>query len=324
MTNPLPVFVEVILPLGLVWGVGYLARRLLHLDPKPLSRVGLYLLTAPLIFTSLMESTITAGEAGRIIAVVVLLMGALWAISAGLGRLLRLDPRRNSAFQLVSVLTNTVNYGFPVTVLALGQEGLDRAVVYAVAHAVLANTVGVYIAARGQAGGVRQALRQVLRIPMAYAVLLALLLRWAGVSFTGTVTWWGTEIALLPSIYRAVELLSRAAIPLFLLVLGLQLGNPREAGLDQKEERRIPWPQLLAGLTRLVLSPTLAWGLVQLLGLTGVAAQATILEAAMPSAVISVILATEFNTKPRFVTQVVMGTTLFSMLTLTALLSWGL
>lgn len=324
MINPLPVFVAVILPLALVWGAGYVARRVLDLDPKPFSRLGLYLLTAPLIFTSLMESSITAGEAGRILLVAVLVMALLWLLSAGLIRLLRLPAQEGSAFQLAAILTNTVNYGFPATLLALGQAGLERAVVYAVAHAVLANTVGVYIAARGQAGGVGQALRQVLRIPMAYAVVLALLLRWAGVSLDGTVTLWGSEIALLPSLYRAVELLAQAAIPIFSLVLGMQLGGQNQHD-GAPEPRQGGWTSpVLAGLMRLVVSPALAWGLVRLVGLTGISAQATILEAAMPSAVISVILATEFDTQPRFVTQVVVGTTLCSMLTLTILLSIGI
>jgi hypothetical protein len=46
--------------------------------------------------------------------------------------------------------------------------------------------------------------------------------------------------------------------------------------------------------------------------------------AAMPSAVLMVILAIEFDARPRFVSTVVAGTTLASMVTLTVLLSlWG-
>lgn len=320
MSNLIPVFVQVILPLALVWGVGFLTRRVLKLDPKPFARAGLYLLTAPLIFTSLMESSITAGEAGQISLVVLLLVLGLWLLSTGLAWLLRLPPQERSAFQLVSIFINTVNYGFPATLLALGEAGLERAVVFAVGHALLNNTLGVYIAARGKAGGVGQALRQVLRIPMVYAVVLALLFRVTGVTFTGTVSLAGVEIPLLPSIYRAIELMAQGAIPVFLLVLGMQLGGnlKAEAGALATRSR---WAMGLASGIRLLVSPVMAWGLTRLVGLTGIAAQAAVLEAAMPSAVLTVILATEFDAQPQFVTRVVVATTLLSMVTLTVLLS---
>lgn len=321
MQNPIPVFVQVILPLAIVWGAGFAARRWLRLDPRPFSRAGLYLMTAPLIFVNLMESSIRADEASRIILVVLLLVGLLWLLSFTLARLLRLSPQDSSAFQLVSVFINAVNFGFPAVLLAMGEAGLERAVVFAVVHATLNNTLGGYIAARGKAGGIGQALRQVLRIPMVYAVLLALFFRLVGFSFSGTISLGSSEIPLLPSIYRAIELLAQGAIPVFLLVLGMQLGAPREAGTITT---RISKPMLLAGGLRLIVSPLLAWALTTLVGLQGIAARAIILEAAMPSAVLSVILSTEFDTQPRFVTRVVVGTTLFSMITLTILLSiWG-
>lgn len=317
MRNLIPIFVQVILPLALVWGAGFLGRRLLHLDPRPFSRAGLYLLTPAVIFTTLMEAEITLQESGRILLLVLLLLSLLGI----LGRLqlyfLRLSPDEGTAFLLSAVFINSVNYGFPATLLALGPEGLERAAVFAVGHAFLVNTAGAYIAARGRAGSLREALSQVARIPMLYAVALAVVLRLAGVSFSITFSLWGVEVPLLPGLYQAVKLLSQAAIPVFMLVLGMQLGVEDADPLP----RRLRLPLALAGLTRLVLSPLLAWGLAVLLGLSGMAARASILEAAMPSAVITVILATEFDTQPRLVSRVVLWTTVLSMVTLTLLLS---
>ncbi len=320
MTNLLPIFVQVILPVALVWGIGFLGRRLLHLDPKPLSRAGLYLLTPAVIFVALMDSQITAAESGRIIAAVVLLAVGLFLLSSLLARLLGLAGEERSAFLLSSIFINAVNYGFPTVLLALGSAGLERAAVFAVGHAFLSNTAGAYIAARGRAGGAREALRQVLGIPMFYAVALATILRLVGFSFSGTVSIGGMEIALLPSVYQAIKFLAQAAIPVFMLVLGMQLGE-QMSGTRQPSTPRSILAMSLAGVSRLVISPLLAWGLTVLLGLQGLAARTTILEAAMPGAVITVILAIEFNAKPRFVTTVVVWTTLASMVTLTLLLS---
>jgi len=318
MVNPISVFVQVILPLALVWMVGFLGRRLLHLDPKPFSRAGIYLLSPALIFTSLMGSQITAEEGFRIIVVVFLLGGALWLLSFIQTKLLRLSQKDSSAFMLASIFMNTVNYGFPVVLLALGQSGLEWAVVFAVGHTVLSYTVGVYIAARGRSGGAREAAHQVLRIPMLYAVLLALILRAMGVSLDSGTLLGGLQIQLLPSLYNGVKLLAQGALPIFVLVLGMQLAgmNDRDTGAP-----RSFWPTVLAGSTRLIVSPALAWMLTRLVGLEALAARATILEASMPSAVNMTMLATEFETRPQFVTRVVVGTTLFSMITVTLLLS---
>ena len=316
--NPIPVFVEVIFPLALVWLAGFLARRFLHLDPQPFSRIGLYLLTPTVTFTSLMSSQISADEGWRIVIVVFALMAALWLLASMQSRLLRLSPEDSSAFVLVSIIINAVNYGFPVTLLAFGETGLERAAIFAGAHSIVSNTLGAYIAARGRASGIGTAARQALRIPMLYAVLLALVLRAAGISFSGTISIAGMAIPLLPSVYRAIQLLAQAAVPIFMLVLGMQLADT-EGRKSAAQPSNLATS--LASLTRLVISPVIAWSLAQAVGLGLLATRVTVLEAAMPSAVLTVILATEFKAQPHFAARVVVITTLFSMITLTLLLS---
>jgi predicted permease len=113
---------------------------------------------------------------------------------------------------------------------------------------------------------------------------------------------------------RPIELLSDAAIPVMMLVLGMQL-------------ERGAWPErpglvaAAAGLS-LVASPLVALGLVSLLGLHGLARQAALVESAMPSAVITTILALEFDIGPRFVTAAVVATTILSPLTVALLIAF--
>jgi predicted permease len=113
---------------------------------------------------------------------------------------------------------------------------------------------------------------------------------------------------------RAVRLFSDACVPVFLIVLGMQLHGARWRG-------RIG-PLLTATGLRLLGGAGLAILLVRLFGLQGAARHAAILEAAMPSAVISIILASEYDAEPGFVTAVVFLTTLLCPLTLTPLLAW--
>lgn len=71
---------------------------------------------------------------------------------------------------------------------------------------------------------------------------------------------------------------------------------------------------------RLVVSVPLAFGVAYLLGLTDLAMRVGIMQAAMPTAVNTTILALEVDTWPHFVSNVVVVTTVGSLLTLTVLL----
>jgi hypothetical protein len=97
-----------------------------------------------------------------------------------------------------------------------------------------------------------------------------------------------------------------------LLLLGMQLsGNGRRAHIGLLG---------LVAVMRLVVSPLIAWGLTASFGLPAAAVQAGILEAAMPSAVLNSILATQYDVEPDFVSSAILVTTLLSPLTLTPLL----
>jgi hypothetical protein len=79
-------------------------------------------------------------------------------------------------------------------------------------------------------------------------------------------------------------------------------------------------PILLATAARLVVAPLIAFPLVALLGLSGVTRQVAIVQASMPTAVISSVLAAEFGADAEFTAAVVLVSTLASMVTLTILL----
>jgi hypothetical protein len=122
-----------------------------------------------------------------------------------------------------------------------------------------------------------------------------------------------TGVELPQAVSRPIGLLGDAAIPSMLLVLGMQF----EKGV--RPER----PALVALASALVLlgSPLLGFLLAPAPGLTGPARQAMLVESAMPSAVITTIVALEFDVAPRFVTSVVVVTTLASPLTVSVLIA---
>jgi len=97
-----------------------------------------------------------------------------------------------------------------------------------------------------------------------------------------------------------------------LIVLGLQLQGSR---------RIFAWRALsLANGMRLLGGLVVGLAMAGLFDLQGMAYNAAILESSMPSAVLSTILATEYDAEPAFVSTAVFTSTLLSPLTLTPLL----
>lgn len=111
---------------------------------------------------------------------------------------------------------------------------------------------------------------------------------------------------------RTVEILGNAAIPGMLVFMGMQFHNIKWEG------RKLPI--LLVSGIRLVAAPALALAFSSVFHLPNLAFQAGVVEFGMPSAVLTTIVATEYDVEPSFVTAVVFISTLLSPLTLTPLL----
>jgi predicted permease len=206
---------------------------------------------------------------------------------------------------LCVMFMNAGNYGLPAARFAFGQEGFDRAVLFFVVQAILAQTLAIYIAGAGH-GDRRGGLAQLLRMPQVYAVLAALAVRLGGLRLDPT------GGGILNDVFRGVALVGDAAVPLLLIILGLQLA---ETGRITEGPR-----VALATILRLGLSVPLALGLSYLLNLDELSTKLAVMLSSMPTAVNVTILAIEFNIRPRFVSSVVVVSTAASVFTLTLIL----
>jgi predicted permease len=294
------IFASDILPIFILAGVGFILARRFRADVKTLSTVAFNALSPCLVFYQLVTAQISGGQSLRVAAFCVLLTLGI-GIAAKLTSLpLRLDRITLSSFLLVAMFSNSGNYALPVVLFAFGKDALAFASVYFVTSAILIYTAGILVAASGH-GSVRVALTRLFKVPAVYAVTAAIIVLATG--------------ATVPAaIMRPVGLLSDAAIPVMLLVLGMQL-----------ERAVVPKHPVAVGaavVLSLVVAPLIAFGLAALLGLTGAARQAAIIEASMPAAVITTVLALEFNLDAGFSTSVVFFTTLLSPITLVLLIAY--
>ncbi|MEN9934094.1 MAG: hypothetical protein RLZZ387_673 [Chloroflexota bacterium] len=299
-------FVEVLLPVIVVVVSGYALRRTYApLDLRTLNRVSMYVLGPALIFTTLVRIEVTGAEALRISGASALLVVAMGAITYVVGRAARLDRASLAALLLCTMFMNSGNYGLPTTRFAFGEAGFQRALLYFIAQTILAQVLAIPIASLGSAERANP-LAQIFRMPQIYAVAAGLAARLGGLDLAH-------RADALGSVFNGVALMSDAALPLLLLLLGMQLAQG--AGV---EDGRLT--ALAAGL-RLLVSPLLAWGIATALGLDDLALRVVVLEASMPTAVNMVLYSAEFGARPRFVAGVVVVTTLGSLATLAALLT---
>lgn len=292
------ILTNTILPTLLIAGVGFVIARRLRPDRRTLSQVILNAFVPCLVFQNLAQSNIPLADFGRM----ALFAAVCVAISAGVVLLmsvvLRLDHVITTTFLLMVMFSNVGNMGLPVITLAFGQEALTYATVYFVVNNLLLYTVGTLIASSGREP-VGRAAGRVLRMPVIYAVLAAGIFQIF-------------HLQLPAPVGTAVEMLARATIPTMLLMLGMQLHS---AGF--KITRLVG----LGAFARLVAVPGLAFLAAGLIGLSGPALQAGMLETAMPSGVMASVFAVEYDIEPEFAANMVLLTTILSPLTLTILIS---
>lgn len=291
---------QVIAPIFLASGLGFLLARKVGLRPRELSRSAFYIFSPCLLFDKFSHSTLSAGELGSVAAFAVLVMAGSGLIAWILCMVLGYDQPQTAAFILVAIAGNTGNYGLPASQFAFGEASLEPAIVYYAVSTLAISTVGVYLAARGKRSA-KLAVRQVLTVPLTYAGLAGLLV-------------WATGLAVPVPIERAAALAGQGAVPVMIILLGVQLADVRL----RNNIGRIT----LAAATKLIAGPLLGIAAAGLLGLTGITRQAAILEASMPTAVMATVLATEYDAAPQFTAGVVMASTLGSLVTVTLVLAY--
>jgi len=292
------IFANNLLPILIISGSGFFLAKTFRIEPRTFGRIIFYILYPVMVLDLLVRNKLSfsaiLGTTG--FAVCVMLVTGLIAFL--IGRIFKLERPVLLAVLLASMFANSGNYGLPLISFAFGQDALAYASIYYIAVALLFNTVGVLIASMGRLN-FKAALVGMLKVPTIYSILIAIVIIQTG---------W-----VMPDpIQRTVTLLSGGAIPCMLILLGMEL-------------QRTQWNKNVLAISistviRLVIGPFIGWGLSLLFGLKGPARQAGVTDAALPTAVMTTILATEYNLEPSLVTAIVFTSTVLSPITLTPVL----
>ena len=298
MLDLLSIFFENLLPIFLAAAAGYVLAWKSDLEARHVSKVLFFIFSPALVFTliqryitpdiPLLKMTLVTIATMLLVALLVFLIARAFGYSREM----------TMAMVLPAMLLNTGNMGIPVTLFVFGEEGLAYGTVVTIITVIMSYSAGVIVASLGKAD-IKTSLLSLVKLPMLYGVILAVIMYFTGWSLP------------LP-VGRAVDLMADAAIPTMLVLLGMQL---QKANL--RENIRALF---ISTSARLVAGPLIMLGLSSLIGMTGLVQQVSILQAGMPGAVTATVLATEYDTNPEFVTAAITIATVLSPLTLTPLI----
>ncbi len=271
---------------------------------KVLTSLVYYLLLPALVLSVLWQAEL--GETSLLIAA-----AAAAGIAAGFAfgflscRLCRNSSQEAGAIILAIAFPNTTYLGLPVLEATFGPWARSVAIQYDLfACTPLLFTAGVLMAARlGSAEGGRRSLAYgLLRIPAMWAAVLAVALN-------------GFAVPMPAVLEGLLSLLERGVVPLMLFSLGLSL--------EWQQSRWRLLPSLVpVVLLRLFVIPAFVLLVVTTLGLTGDLKAAVVMEAAMPSMVIGIVLCDRFQLDVGLYAAAVTVTTVLSLLTLPMWFGW--
>jgi len=193
---------------------------------------------------------------------------------------------------------NSGNYGAPVVLFALGAVAFDYAVIMMVFQSFLMNSIGIFVASivGRENASIRGAVMKVARMPVIYGAFFGLLLQLLSIS-------------LPEPIMNGVGLVADASIPTVMLVLGMQL-----AAIQRK---RVAYKYVSATVgIRMILSPLIALFILYWLPIDNLVKSVLFIQASMPAAANTTLLAIQFDTEPDLVSFTTFITTIISLLTI--------
>lgn len=295
---------DVIVQMAVLIGAGVVLRaaRPGGRDPERL-RYGLtdvvYYLLLPALVVDALWRTQLSWDSLRI----ALLAAAGVLVALGLAavgcRLCKVAAPTRGALMLAAAFPNVTYLGLPVLEATFGAWSRGVAIQYDLfACTPLLLTVGILIARRYGTADVpgNGLVRPLLRVPALWAALGGTLLNWSA----------AVPPAAVESLLR---LLGNAVAPLMLVALGLGL---RWLGFSPRLLLRV----LPVLLIQLLLMPLVVWGLASISGLDARLLAPVVLEAAMPSMVLGMVLCDRFGLDSPFYATAVTLTTALSMATL--------
>lgn len=287
-----------IISIVLMIGLGYFLKRIDFLSEKdidPLNKIVMYILMPCMIFSALYSADMSLLPTLGILPFVILTASiGSGVISYIVLKRLHYDDKKIWSVLVTVMIANTAFMGYPVNLGVYGYPGFLRAIFCDLATTCMFLLLSFVLVLKF-GGTVKRAFREILLFPPLWAVVL-------GISFNLL------NIPIGPVLDKTVNYLADGAIPLIMISLGLSI----ELGGLARSKAMV----IFTSIVKLGVFPLIALIVVSLLGLTGLQHDVGIIEAAMPSGMLSLLLAITYKLDYELTSDCILINTVISLITL--------
>jgi predicted permease len=284
----LEIVLQTVIPVFLTILVGFLISKKKKLDIQPIVDLVVYIASPCLIFASMVSSKLPISNFLQVFiaaCLIIIIQGAITLL------IIRRTTKENE-LSLPVVIGNSGFLGYPVALFAFGTLGLSNAIAYDMANSLFIFSIGIYLVHH------KNDIKEMFKLPLIYAVILGIIFNLF-------------KINVPEIIFKPIEMIGTIAIPLALLVLGYNLNQIKLTQINKA---------FLLSLSRILGGLLIAILIVAILRIEGVQKNIILLQSAMPSAVMSMILASKYHRNPELISSVVLITTLISIVTIPLIL----
>ena len=293
---------ETILAIILMILIGYASKRIGLLkseDSIPLNKIVINITIPALIFLAMYGADLSNISVLIPITLICIVTGSLCGLIIYLlSRAKGYSKKTKWTLVGTSTLFNSGFLGYPIVLGVFGANGLVKAVFYDMGSTILFLCLGIFfILLFG--GKYTSIIKRTLLFPPLWAIILGII---ANIMHF--------NLGFLP--LNVLKYLSGAAIPVIMISLGLSL---EVGGL-----KNYLGAASFVSMIRLIISPIIAFSLVYFFGLSGLGGTVTVVEAGMPSAMLSLVLAASYDLDINAAAACIFMSTVISMITLPILI----
>ena len=291
-----------ILSIILMIGLGYFLKRIDFLSEKdinPFNKIVMYILLPCMIFHAIYNADLSLIPKLGILPFVILFSSfATGLVSYVILKRLGLDDVKLWSVLVTVMIANTGFMGYPVNLGVYGQEGFLRAIFCDMATLCIFLILSFVLILKF-GGTVKTAVKKIVFFPSLWAVVLGLCFNLVGVPIG-------------PVLDNTINYLGQGAIPIIMIALGLSI----DFSALSRSKSMIAFTSVL----KLAFFPFVAFIIATQLGLVDLEFKVSIVEAAMPSGMMSLLLAITYKLDYELTSDCILINTVISLITLPIIL----
>lgn len=287
-----------ILSIILMIAIGYVLKRMDFLSVDnvgSLNDIVIYILLPCMIFSAIYSADLSLIPKLGILPFVILASSFITGlISYVILKRFNLSDKKLWSVLVTVMIANTAFMGYPVNLGIYGNDGLLNAIFCDIATMVIFLILSFVLVLKF-GGSAKKAVKKIALFPTLWAIILGIALNLANISIG-------------PVLDNTINYLGNGTIPLIMLSLGISIDL---SGLTRSRTMII-----FSSIMKLAVFPLAAFIIVYFLGLVDLQHNVSIIEAAMPSGMLSLILSITYDLDYELTSDCILVNTVISLVSL--------